>query len=38
MMTRCGITVAERVPLMVGENAHNTAYLATKRSKSGHLS
>ncbi|UOA25567.1 GTP cyclohydrolase II [Pseudosulfitobacter sp. DSM 107133] len=37
MMTTCGITVAERVPLKVGENRHNTAYLATKARKSGHL-
>jgi len=32
-----GIAVCERVPLKVGENAHNRAYLATKASKSGHL-
>ncbi|WP_417269430.1 GTP cyclohydrolase II [Celeribacter sp.] len=32
-----GITVTERVALKVGENAHNTAYLATKAKKSGHL-
>jgi nitrogen regulatory protein PII len=32
-----GITVTERVPLKVGENAHNRAYLATKSAKSGHL-
>lgn len=37
MMTSCGVTVAQRVPLKVGENAHNTAYLATKATKSGHL-
>jgi len=37
MMTASGITVAERVPLAVGENRHNTAYLATKAEKSGHL-
>ena len=37
MMTTCGITVTERVPLKVGENRHNTAYLATKARKSGHL-
>ena len=36
-MESCGITVAERVPLQVGENAHNAAYLATKAAKSGHL-
>ena len=37
MMEASGITVAERVPLKVGENRHNTAYLATKAAKSGHL-
>ena len=37
MMTASGIEVIERVPLQVGENRHNRAYLATKRSKSGHL-
>lgn len=33
----CGLDVTERVPLMVGENRHNQAYLATKATKSGHL-
>jgi GTP cyclohydrolase II len=37
MMEQNGITVTERVPLKVGENAHNTNYLATKAAKSGHL-
>ncbi|MEP2642464.1 GTP cyclohydrolase II [Roseobacter sp.] len=37
MMQASGITVAERVPLVVGGNRHNTAYLATKARKSGHL-
>ncbi|MEM6938891.1 MAG: GTP cyclohydrolase II [Pseudomonadota bacterium] len=37
MMRATGIEVAERVPLKVGENRHNTAYLATKAAKSGHL-
>jgi len=37
MMTRNGIEVAERVPLRVGENPHNAAYLATKMRKSGHI-
>ncbi|EEB83140.1 GTP cyclohydrolase II [Roseobacter sp. GAI101] len=37
MMEASGIKVAERVPLRVGENSHNTAYLATKATKSGHL-
>ena len=37
MMTACGVTVCERVPLKVGENLYNKAYLATKAQKSGHL-
>ena len=37
MMNLCDVSVAERVPLAVGENRHNTAYLATKAAKSGHL-
>lgn len=37
IMTRNGIEVTERVPLKVGETAHNRGYLATKASKSGHL-
>ncbi len=37
MMQASGVEVAERVPLRVGENRHNTAYLATKAAKSGHL-
>jgi GTP cyclohydrolase II len=37
MMEKTGIKVAERVPLQVGENPHNTGYLATKAAKSGHL-
>lgn len=36
-MESAGVSVAERVPLIVGENAHNHAYLATKAKKSGHL-
>lgn len=36
-MESCGIKVTERVPLKVGENMHNEAYLATKAAKSGHL-
>jgi GTP cyclohydrolase II len=31
-----GLRVAERVPLRAGGNAHNRAYLETKRSRSGH--
>jgi GTP cyclohydrolase II len=37
MMRASGIDVTERVPLLVGENRHNKAYLATKVAKSGHL-
>ena len=37
IMERNGIAVAERVPLKVGETAHNRAYLATKAAKSGHM-
>ena len=36
-MEGAGVTVTERVPLKVGENKHNHAYLATKAAKSGHL-
>jgi GTP cyclohydrolase II len=36
-MDASGISVIERVPLKVGENPHNHAYLATKAAKSGHL-
>lgn len=36
-MESCDISVVERVPLKVGENRHNHAYLATKAAKSGHL-
>jgi GTP cyclohydrolase II len=37
MMEANGITVAERVPLKVGQTDQNAAYLATKAAKSGHL-
>jgi GTP cyclohydrolase II len=37
MMQANGITVAERVPLKVGQTDQNKAYLATKAAKSGHL-
>jgi GTP cyclohydrolase II len=37
MMQEAGVMVAERVPLMVGENPLNARYLATKAAKSGHL-
>lgn len=32
-----GISVVDRVPLRVGENAHNAGYLETKRQRLGHL-
>jgi GTP cyclohydrolase II len=32
-----GVEVVERVPLKAGEGAHNAAYLATKRDRTGHL-
>ncbi|WP_420862061.1 GTP cyclohydrolase II [Algirhabdus cladophorae] len=35
-MQENGIEVAERVPLIVGENRHNHNYLRTKAKKSGH--
>lgn len=31
-----GVAVAERVPHRMGENPHNSAYLATKRDRTGH--
>ncbi len=37
IMERNGIEVVERVPLKVGETAHNRGYLATKAAKSGHM-
>lgn len=37
MMEASDISVTERVPLKVGENRHNSAYLATKAAKSGHM-
>jgi GTP cyclohydrolase II len=37
MMAACGLQVAERVPLQVGQTDENAAYLATKAAKSGHL-
>lgn len=37
MMEASGIAVPERVALKVGENRFNSAYLATKAAKSGHL-
>ncbi|KEJ90426.1 GTP cyclohydrolase II [Sulfitobacter donghicola] len=37
MMEQSGVHVAQRVPLVVGENRFNTDYLATKAAKSGHF-
>lgn len=37
MMQSHGIRVVERVPLTVGRNPWNDAYLSVKRDKSGHL-
>ncbi|MEE4298997.1 MAG: GTP cyclohydrolase II RibA, partial [Pseudomonadales bacterium] len=37
MLAAEGIEVLERVPLTVGETAHNAHYRATKAAKSGHL-
>lgn len=37
MMEACAISVDERVPLVVGQTQENSGYLATKRTKSGHL-
>jgi GTP cyclohydrolase II len=36
-MEEAGLQVTERVPLRVGLNDQNAAYLATKAAKSGHL-
>lgn len=36
-MRNAGINVVERVPLNVGENRYNTAYLSTKAAKMGHF-
>ena len=37
ILARHGMTVTERVPLILGEGRHNRDYLATKARKSGHL-
>lgn len=37
MMQKTGIDVTERVPLKVGANPFNSAYLKTKAKKSGHM-
>jgi GTP cyclohydrolase II len=36
-LRRAGIPVSGHIPLLTPANAHNLAYLATKRDKSGHL-
>ena len=36
-MAKYDITVAERIPLTVGQNKTNLKYLETKVKKSGHL-
>ena len=36
-MERSGVKVTERVPLVVGQNPLNEAYLTTKAKKSGHI-
>lgn len=36
-LAAAGITVTERVPFWMAENPHNEVYLATKRTKLGHL-
>lgn len=36
-LTGAGIVVAERLPLIAGENPHNHAYLQAKAAKLGHL-
>ncbi len=36
-MEEAGLSVAERVPHLVGQTAENSAYLKTKAAKSGHL-
>ena len=36
-LTRHGIAVHERLPVRVGRNPHNHAYLETKAAKFGHL-
>lgn len=36
-LTKHGIVVTERIPLVIPPNAHNRFYLETKATKSGHL-
>ncbi|AKC32073.1 GTP cyclohydrolase II [Candidatus Pantoea carbekii] len=37
ILTKCGINIIQRVPLIVGRNAKNAYYLDTKEKKMGHL-
>lgn len=37
ILTKAGITITERVPLLVGRNIENARYLDTKAAKMGHL-
>lgn len=37
VLERYGLTLAEHVPLQVGQNVHNTKYLKTKQLRLGHL-
>ena len=32
-----GVRITDRIPLVAVANAHNRAYLETKRARSGHL-
>ena len=36
-LEQCGVTVTARVPLALASNPHNAAYLATKKTRTGHL-
>jgi len=36
-LTRCGISVEERVPHSFPSNGHNAYYLATKARRFGHM-
>lgn len=37
ILTKAGINISERVPLLVGRNPQNARYLDTKAAKMGHL-
>jgi GTP cyclohydrolase II len=36
-LEQCGITVEERVPLILASNPYNEGYLATKKQRTGHM-